>query len=596
MIADAHELLRFLLDGIHEEALKENKSEHHIRESSTHRMEEPESMEPTSIATDSSDDSSNSADPHSYNEEPSNECNSDETSQPIMESASNIQEQQGKSFIERIFSGRLCNIITCHGCLESSITMDPCFDVSVPLSRAKQTSNNNNKNSKPHGYVPEDIKQSIRQMTVTPKQDVSSRKGNNASQKKKSASELARLKASQQKLSTGKKPPKQKRPVSAWVASSKEDKKVPEWKGYTKVQLVEWLLENGSPEWLEDKGLLEPQAKKAAKSFRKSTLQQMAEEISSHSQTEKVDGRDENGKEESSHQLFVTDIDTTEGEHKPQDGQDRDPDSECAELPQNQSYRAQTAILVENELSVPLPCAVVGELGPSSWPPMEELQKTSVNCDGVAVDTSAPKTYNPGTLEACLSLFSEPEVLSVSKGNGYRCEKCGKLRKQEIRRELQQVCGSDVERLHQEYDDIDVKGGILSDATKRMLLCSPPPVLTIHLKRFRPTRNGFTKDNTPIEFPLVLDLSPFCVRKDSAVCKQGSSVVLRNEDHLQPVEYELQGIVVHKGGMGGGHYVAFLRTESGWFLASDTTVKRVTQQEALKAQPYLLFYQRVQSS
>lgn len=50
-----------------------------------------------------------------------------------------------------------------------------------------------------------------------------------------------------------------------------------------------------------------------------------------------------------------------------------------------------------------------------------------------------------------------------------------------------------------------------------MLLWKPPKVLTLHLKRFEQSERGLKKVNKHIEFPLRLDLSPFC-HKNDMVC------------------------------------------------------------------------------
>jgi len=80
--------------------------------------------------------------------------------------------------------------------------------------------------------------------------------------------------------------------------------------------------------------------------------------------------------------------------------------------------------------------------------------------------------------------------------------------------------------------------------------------------------------------------------------------------------YRLRGLVVHSGGMGGGHYVAYVRqpkkctptretssaeqseaaTENEkdeWLYISDTHVSAVPASRVRKAQAYLLFYERV---
>ena len=42
----------------------------------------------------------------------------------------------------------------------------------------------------------------------------------------------------------------------------------------------------------------------------------------------------------------------------------------------------------------------------------------------------------------------------------------------------------------------------------------------------------------------------------------------------------------------GGHYVAFLRLDGGWFRMSDSRVTQVDEAAVLKAQAFLLFYER----
>ena len=89
------------------------------------------------------------------------------------------------------------------------------------------------------------------------------------------------------------------------------------------------------------------------------------------------------------------------------------------------------------------------------------------------------------------------------------------------------------------------------------------------------------------------------------------------------IQYSLYGLVEHAGGMHGGHYVAYInakRPESGhpsqqkdstgtscgvsdhpappqrtgdWYYMSDTHVRPASEGEVLKAQAYLLFYERI---
>ncbi|KAL4675879.1 hypothetical protein H8959_010024 [Pygathrix nigripes] len=116
------------------------------------------------------------------------------------------------------------------------------------------------------------------------------------------------------------------------------------------------------------------------------------------------------------------------------------------------------------------------------------------------------------------------------------------------------------------------------------------------------------KVNRHVDFPLTLDLAPFC----SATCKNASMG--------DKVLYGLYGIVEHSGSMREGHYAAYVKvrtpsrklsehptkkksvpglkeadSESAgqWVHVSDTYVQVVPESRALSAQAYLLFYERV---
>ena len=49
-------------------------------------------------------------------------------------------------------------------------------------------------------------------------------------------------------------------------------------------------------------------------------------------------------------------------------------------------------------------------------------------------------------------------------------------------------------------------------ATKQLLISLAPPVLTLHLKRFQQARFTLRKLTKLVEFPLQLNLAPFCSR------------------------------------------------------------------------------------
>lgn len=77
-------------------------------------------------------------------------------------------------------------------------------------------------------------------------------------------------------------------------------------------------------------------------------------------------------------------------------------------------------------------------------------------------------------------------------------------------------------------------------SVKRLFLKAFPPVLVIQLKRFKPVQKVMTKCHTKVRVPACLDLSWLSVSSQAA-------------------RYRLSSMVVHDGGMGGGHYMAYVR-------------------------------------
>ena len=54
------------------------------------------------------------------------------------------------------------------------------------------------------------------------------------------------------------------------------------------------------------------------------------------------------------------------------------------------------------------------------------------------------------------------------------------------------------------------------------------------------------------------------------------------------------GVVEHQGSFeGGGHYIAFVRLGRSWYCMNDSVVTQVDQETVLKAQAFMLFYERL---
>ncbi|KAJ8256691.1 hypothetical protein COCON_G00188430 [Conger conger] len=186
------------------------------------------------------------------------------------------------------------------------------------------------------------------------------------------------------------------------------------------------------------------------------------------------------------------------------------------------------------------------------------------------------------SVSSCLYQFTEVE--SLTQNNSLLCVTCS-------RRQSRPKADGSCTRVY-------------TDALKQMLISSPPPVLTLHLKRFQQVAYSVCKVNRHVQFPQILDLAPFCSAKCQNV-PEGQSRVL----------YSLYGIVEHSGTMRSGHYVAYVKarpstpptsalngpTAQGeetvqkgcWFHVSDSSVHPVPETQVQNSQAYLLFYERI---
>ncbi|XP_030633343.1 ubiquitin carboxyl-terminal hydrolase 16 [Chanos chanos] len=186
------------------------------------------------------------------------------------------------------------------------------------------------------------------------------------------------------------------------------------------------------------------------------------------------------------------------------------------------------------------------------------------------------------SVESCLYQFTEVE--NLTQNNSLLCVTCTKRQSAS-----KSTDGS--------------KKNVYTDALKQMLISSPPPVLTLHLKRFQQVGYSVCKVNRHVQFPQVLDLAPFCTVNCKTV-PEGETKVL----------YSLYGIVEHSGTMRSGHYTAYVKTrphrqtnmnngmttscdaeslKGSWFYISDSSVQPVSEVKVQSSQAYLLFYERI---
>ncbi|CAO2840942.1 unnamed protein product [Amaranthus hypochondriacus] len=117
----------------------------------------------------------------------------------------------------------------------------------------------------------------------------------------------------------------------------------------------------------------------------------------------------------------------------------------------------------------------------------------------------------------------------------------------------------------------------LQDARKGVLFIDFPPVLQLQLKRFEYDfmRDTMVKINDRYEFPLQLDLD----RDDGKYLSPDADRSVRNL-------YTLHSVLVHSGGVHGGHYYAFIRPtlSDQWYKFDDERVTKEDIKRALEEQ------------
>lgn len=100
-----------------------------------------------------------------------------------------------------------------------------------------------------------------------------------------------------------------------------------------------------------------------------------------------------------------------------------------------------------------------------------------------------------------------------------------------------------------------------------------PDIMIIHLARFRIGKNGYIKNNSNVECPMVLDF------------EETSGI---------DAKYNLLGFVIHTGSLTSGHYTAVFRIKNSFYLFDDEDVFAVKEEKVLQLQPYILFYQKIE--
>ena len=170
-------------------------------------------------------------------------------------------------------------------------------------------------------------------------------------------------------------------------------------------------------------------------------------------------------------------------------------------------------------------------------------QKSSSGYEKMKEFTKPKNTSGDGstTIQDCFRAFSLPDTLDEK--NSWYCPNCKKH----------------------------------VQATKKMEIFKAPPILIIHLKRFKSTGHFREKITTAIKFPMEnLDISEFVKGQNSDL-------------------YDLFAVSNHFGTLAGGHYTAtvFNSVKNKWYDCNDSSVSEVN--EISETASYILFY-RAKSS
>ena len=125
----------------------------------------------------------------------------------------------------------------------------------------------------------------------------------------------------------------------------------------------------------------------------------------------------------------------------------------------------------------------------------------------------------------------------LAGNNNFGCDNCTELRNQRLTAD--------------EAASEKKPGTVYSNASKQLLIYSPPPVLTIHLKRFEVCNSSQHKVNRHVQFGERLDLAPFCfsISAELPQMRPGQRRVL----------YSLFGVLGHSGRLTSGHHSAYVR-------------------------------------
>ncbi|KAG0647155.1 Ubiquitin-specific-processing protease 8 [Hyphodiscus hymeniophilus] len=122
-----------------------------------------------------------------------------------------------------------------------------------------------------------------------------------------------------------------------------------------------------------------------------------------------------------------------------------------------------------------------------------------------------------------------------------------------------------------------------NNAKKQLSIKTLPNVLCIQLKRFKQNNGQASKIETPVSFPLKLEMLPYTSQARSQDTRENFALV-------RTATYDLQSVVQHVGQLETGHYASYSRVGNQWFRFNDHNVTLASKSDVLQTEAFLLFY------
>jgi len=158
----------------------------------------------------------------------------------------------------------------------------------------------------------------------------------------------------------------------------------------------------------------------------------------------------------------------------------------------------------------------------------------------------------PISLQDCLQRFTQAEALG--SGAKIRCSRCNSNQ----------------------------------ESTKQLTMQKLPVVASFHLKRFEHSSRLHKKITTRVNFPEMLNMSPFISHARNDNKKKVGYQSLPKDNR-----YVLFAVINHIGTLDAGHYTSYIRQHSNlWFHCNDHQILPASIQQVLDSEGYLLFYHK----